>query len=183
LEHVYFETLLISRVLLIAIENGGTVPDPELILLVEDNEDHALLIRRAFWKGTPISPLQVVTSGEEAIEYLQGAGRYSNWAEFPLPTVAVLDLKLPGIDGFEVLRWIRKQHGLRALRVVVMTCSELDQDVNLAYQLGANSFIVKPVALEDLIQMIEVSRRYWLRFDKAPEVFRAGTTTDGRGKV
>jgi CheY-like chemotaxis protein len=153
--------------------------DPELTLLIEDNEDHALLIRRAFLKGNPINPLQVVTSGEEAVEYLEGAGRYSNWSEYPLPTAVVLDLKLPGIDGFEVLRWIRKQSGLRTLRVVVMTCSELDQDVNLAYQLGANSFIVKPAALEDLIQMIEVSRSYWLRFDKAPEVFRAGTTTCG----
>jgi CheY-like chemotaxis protein len=153
------------------------VPDPELILLVEDNEDHALLIRRAFWKGIPISPLQAVTSGEEAIEYLEGTGRYSNQEEFPLPTVVVLDLKLPGMDGFDVLRWIRKHPGLKALRVVIMTCSELDQDLNLAYQLGANSFIVKPAALDDLIQMIEVSRKYWL-FDKAPELFRARRTTD-----
>jgi len=158
---------------------GVRACDQELILLVEDNEDHVLLIRRAFLKGNPTSPLHIVTSGEEAIEYLEGAGRYSNWSEFPLPTVVVLDLKLPGIDGFEVLSWIRKQPGLRTLRVVVMTCWELDQDVNLAYELGANSFIVKPAALEDLIQMIEMSRSYCLSFDKAPEVFRAGTTTGG----
>ena len=161
---------------------GVRACDQELILFVEDNEDHVLLIRRAFLKENPTTPLHVVTSGEEAIEYLEGAGRYSNWWEFPLPTVVVLDLNLPGIDGFEVLSWIRKQPGLRTLRVVVMTCSELDQDVNLAYQLGANSFIVKPAALEDLIQMIEVSQSYWLRFDQAPEVFRAGTTAGGGEK-
>jgi CheY-like chemotaxis protein len=145
------------------------MPDPELILLVEDDEDHAFLIRRVCWKGTPIMPLQVVTSGEEAIEYLEGTGRYSNRAEFPLPAVVLLDLRLPSMDGFEVLRWIRQRPGIRTIRVMVMTCSELDHDVSLACVLGANSFITKPVDFASLIHMIEASRSYWLGFDKAPK--------------
>jgi CheY-like chemotaxis protein len=141
---------------------GVLACDQELILLVEDNEDHALLIRRGLCKSTPIKSLQVVTSGEEAIEYLEGTGRYCNRQEFPLPAVVLLDLDLPGISGFDVLRWIRKQAGLKPLRVVVITCSELEQDASLACILGANSFIVKPADLESLIQMIEASRAYWL---------------------
>ncbi len=159
------------------------MPDPDLILLVEDDEDHAFLIRRVFWKGTPIMPLQVVTSGEEAIEYLEGAGRYSNRAEFPLPRVVLLDLRLPGMDGFEVLRWIRQRPGLKTLRVVVMTCSEFEQDASLACILGADSFITKPADFASLIQMIQASRAFWLGFDTAPKVFRAGMTTDNGLKV
>ena len=140
--------------------------DQSLILLVEDNEDHALLIRRGLCKGTSIESLQVVTSGEEAIEYLAGTGRYSDRDEFPLPAVLLLDLSLPGISGFDVLRWIRRQTGLKTLRVVVITCSELEQDVSLACTLGANSFIVNPVDLDSLIRMVEASRSYWLGIDK-----------------
>jgi len=157
--------------------------DQEIILLVEDNEDHAFLIRRGFGKSTPIESLQVVTSGEEAIEYLEGTGRYSNREEFPLPAVVLLDLDLPGISGFDVLRWIRKQTELKTLRVVVITCSELEQDVSLACILGANSFIVKPVDLESLIQMIEASRAYWLGSDKTPQAFRGHTIMEGGRKV
>src|SRR5580765_3824471 len=134
----------------------------ELILVVEDNEDHALLIRRGLCKGSPVESLQVVISGEEALEYLGGTGRYSNRDELSLPSVVLLDLELPGISGFEVLRWIREQTELKSVWVVVITCSELEQNASLASILGANSFIVKPRDLDSLIQMIEASRPYWL---------------------
>jgi len=136
--------------------------DREMILLVEDNEDHAFLIRRGLCKGPSVGPLQVVISGEEAIEYLSGTGRYSDRDEFPLPSVVLLDLELPGVSGFEVLRWIRKQTELNNVWVVVITCSELEQDASFASILGANSFILKPRDLDSLIQMVEASRPYWL---------------------
>lgn len=139
-----------------------SMSDRELILLVEDNEDHALLIRRGLCKGPSIESLQVVISGEEAIEYLSGIGRYSDRDEFPLPSVVLLDLELPGVSGFEVLRWIRKQTELNNVWVVVITCSESKQDASFASILGANSFILKPRDLESLIQMVEASRPYWL---------------------
>ena len=138
----------------------------QLILLVEDNDEHALLIRRGLCKGTAIESVQIVTSGEEAIEYLEGTGRYSHRDEFPLPSVVLLDLDLPGISGFDVLRWIRKQPILKTLWVVVITCSVLEQDVSLASILGANSFIVKPRDLDSLIQMVEASRSYWMGADE-----------------
>jgi CheY-like chemotaxis protein len=146
--------------------------DQSIILLVEDNDDHVLLLRRAFKSLRMLNPLQVVRSGEEAIEYLGGIGRYLNRKEFPLPSLVLLDLKLKGIDGFDVLRWIRGQDGLRKLRVVVLSSSNLMSDVNEAYQLGANSFLTKPTDFEDLLQIMHAFQGYWFWTDMEPEAFR-----------
>ena len=143
-----------------------------LFLLVEDNEDHVVLIRRAFTKSKIVNPVQVVPNGEEAIAYLQGTGRFANRAEFPLPALILLDLKLSGMDGFDVLRWIRAQPSLQAIRVIVLTSSNAIKDVNLAYQLGANSFLIKPVDFDDFVRLTQALQGYWLWFDKAPEVSR-----------
>lgn len=143
-----------------------------LFLLVEDNEDHVVLIRRAFAKSKIVNPLQVLRRGEDAIAYLEGSGRFSNRTEFPLPSVILLDLKLTGIDGFEVLRWIRRQPSLRAVRVVVLTSSNEIRDVNLAYQLGANSFLVKPVDFEDFVHVTQALQGYWLWIDREPQISR-----------
>ena len=125
-----------------------------LFLLIEDTENDVLLIRRAFAQAKILNPLQVVNSAEEAIAYLRAQGRYSSRAEFPLQALILLDLKLPGMDGFEFLRWIRQQPGLETTRIVVLTSSDLTHDVNLAYQLGANSFLVKPVDFDALNAII-----------------------------
>jgi CheY-like chemotaxis protein len=148
-----------------------------VFLLVEDSENDAILIRRAFHKGNIINPLQVVSSGDQAIAYLSGEGVFANRAEYPLPDLVLLDLKLPGIDGFEVLRWIRQQPTLKALRVVVLTSSDRIQDVNLAYQLGANSFLVKPVDFERFVEISQALKGYWIWLSRAPEVSRPFTGT------
>jgi CheY-like chemotaxis protein len=146
--------------------------DQALFLLVEDSETDAILIRRAFVKGNIVNPLQVVGTGDQAIAYLKGEGAFSNRAEYPLPELVLLDLKLPGIDGFQVLRWIRQQPELKALRVVVLTSSDRIQDVNLAYQLGANSFLVKPVDFERFVEISQALKGYWLWLSRAPEITR-----------
>lgn len=156
----------------------GPTSDQDLILLVEDDEDQVLSIRRSFWKARVLNPLHVVRSGEEAIEYLGGTGRYSNRPEYPLPAVVLLDLKLVCMDGFEMLRWIRQRTGLEGLRVVVLTLSNRLQDMNLAYQLGANSFLVKPMDLESLIQIMNAFRGYWLWMKEAPEALRTSGTIE-----
>src|SRR3989442_7719191 len=115
--------------------------DKAVILLAEDREDDILLIRRAFEKGGIRNPLFVVRDGEEVVSYLEGIGRYSNREEYPLPDLLLLDLKMPRMDGFDVLRWLRQQPGLGSLRVVVLTASDQIRDVNVAYRLGANSFM------------------------------------------
>src|SRR5579864_3774700 len=148
------------------------MPDNALFLLVEDDEDQVNLVRRAFRKANIVNPLQVVRSGQEAMVYLEGAGPYSNRDEFPLPKLVLLDLKMPGIDGFDVLRWIRRQPGLSSLRVVVLTASNETRDVNLAYELGANSFLVKPVDFGDFVQLTQALQGYWIWLNTNPEAFR-----------
>jgi CheY-like chemotaxis protein len=147
------------------------MPDRALFLLVEDDEDQVSLVRRAFLKANIVNPMQIVRSGEEAMVYLEGAGPYANRDEFPLPRLILLDLKMPGISGFDVLRWIRKQPALATLRVVVLTASNEIRDVNLAYELGANSFLVKPVDFDDFVRLSRAIQGYWIWLSKSPETF------------
>jgi CheY-like chemotaxis protein len=114
----------------------------------------------------------VVWNGQEAIAYLKGAGKYSNRDEYPLPDLLLLDLKMPRVNGFEVLQWIRQQPGLAPLRVLVLTSSDQIRDVNEAYRLGANSFLVKPLDFEDFAQLGYLIQEFWLKASKTPETFR-----------
>jgi CheY-like chemotaxis protein len=143
-----------------------------VILLAEDDEDDILLVRRAFKDLGILNPLHVVRDGDEAIAYLKGVGEYSNRAEYPLPSLLLLDLKMPRIDGFEVLQWIRSEPNLRPLRVIVLTSSGQMQDVNEAYHLGANSFLVKPQDFSNFITLLNSLQSYWLRRDQSPEITR-----------
>jgi CheY-like chemotaxis protein len=132
-----------------------SIPLRPLILVVEDNEDDVLLIRRAFERAMTDNPLHILRSGSEAIEYLNGDPPYEDRTQHPLPAMVLLDIKLPQTDGFEVLRWIRSRTDLAPLSVVMLTSSDHIRDVNLAYQLGANSFLVKPL---DFCNAAELSR-------------------------
>jgi CheY-like chemotaxis protein len=153
--------------------------DHALFLLVEDSVEDVSLLRRAFLKGKILNPLHVVRSGEEAIMYLGGFGPYSNRAEYPLPSLVLLDLKMPGMDGFEVLQWIRREPGIATLRVVVLTGSGATEDVNRAYKLGANSFLIKPADFEKFVEISEALRGYWLWMSEAPETARLPDKTVG----
>jgi CheY-like chemotaxis protein len=152
--------------------NKELLVDSGVILLAEDREDDIVLIRKAFSKASFLNPLHVVRDGEEAIAYLSGTGHYANRPEYPLPELLLLDLKMPKVDGFEVLSWIRRQPDLAALRVVVLTSSDRIQDVNRAYQLGANSFLVKPVDFEHFVEVTKALKGYWLWMTKAPQISR-----------
>jgi CheY-like chemotaxis protein len=154
------------------------VSSQAVFLVVEDNADDVLLLKKAFQRSGITNPIQVVSNGVEAMLYLEGSGRFRNRSEFPLPKLVLLDLKLPGISGFEVLEWIREQPGLKALRVIVLTSSNEIRDVNRAYALGANSFLVKPNELEDLCRIASAIRGYWVWIDKAPEISRPEAATE-----
>src|SRR5258705_11385830 len=106
--------------------------------------------------------LEDVSGAEETTGFYKGGGPPANRHEYPLPALMLLDLKMPRKDGFEVLHWIRQQPSLKTLRVVVLTASDQMRDVNRAYQLGANSFLVKPTDFEDFITMILSLSGYWL---------------------
>src|SRR5207249_4077899 len=112
--------------------------DGQFILLAEDNADDVLLIQRAFQKAGLRQALQVVQDGGQAIDYLSGNGIYADRDKYPLPYLLLLDLKMPGTDGFEVLQWARSDPNIKRLLIVVLTASNLQEDVDRAYDLGAN---------------------------------------------
>jgi CheY-like chemotaxis protein len=148
-----------------------TVPagDALPILLVEDNVDEQMLIRRAFAKARLSNPLHVVGDGDAAVAYLSGEGAYADRARHPLPCVVLLDLKLPRRSGHEVLEWRRNQAGVVArIPVVVLTSSRESADVNRAYDLGANSYLTKPVAFEGLLEMVKGLGLYWVVLNENP---------------
>jgi CheY-like chemotaxis protein len=138
------------------------------VLLVEDDPNDVLLIRRAFTKANLQFPVQVVDNGEAAVLYLSGEGAYSDRDQHPLPILVLLDLKLPCRSGHEVLAWLRQQPSLKRLPVVVLTSSQEMGDINRAYDLGANSYLVKPVAFNALIEIVKTLDLYWMTFNQAP---------------
>jgi len=139
-----------------------------LILLVEDDPDDVLLIQRAFQKAGFNETLRVVSDGEQAIDYLQGKGAYASRERFPLPFLVLLDLKMPGTDGFDVLQFVRNEPTLKRLLVVVLTSSNLQSDVDKAYDLGANSYLVKPVEFDEMVGMIKRFEVYWTEINRTP---------------
>ncbi len=140
------------------------------ILLVEDDPNDVFFIKRAFEKAKIVNPIYVVEDGEEAILYLEGYGKYTDREKFPVPFLILLDLKLPKKSGFEVLEWIKTKDKLKRIPVVVLTSSSESPDINRAYDLGANSYLVKPVSLENLIEMVKVLELYWIILNKKPEI-------------
>ena len=145
-----------------------------VVLLADDNEDDVLALRHALRRAGIDVPLQVVEDGEEAIAYLRGVGKFSNRAEFPLPDLLLLDLRMPKLDGFEVLEWLRQQPSLAPLRTIVLTMSDDVFDVDRAFALGANSFLTKSMDLLDFGNILEATFNYWLKTTRAPHVHRPG---------
>jgi len=140
------------------------------LLVVEDNIDDFLLLKRAMRNAKLQNPLQHVDDGEKAIQYLSGLPPYDDRTRWPMPLVVLLDLKLPRRSGFEVLAWLRSQEGLRRLPVVVLTSSDQNEDIKKAYDLGANSYLVKPGTLEDLIKLTQLVDMYWVLCNKPAEL-------------
>lgn len=143
-----------------------------LFLLVDDNDDDIRLVHRAFTKARVTNPLQIVRSGEEAIQYLVGKEKYANRREYPLPGLVLLDIKMPGLDGLDVLQWIRQQPDLGEIGVIMLTSSDDMRDVNRAYELGADSFLVKPLDFERFAEISQALAGYWVWMDKMPEPHR-----------
>jgi len=141
------------------------------ILLAEDDENDVMLIKRAFAKSHVVNPIACVPNGEEVVAYLSGAGGFSDRGAHPLPFMMLLDLKLPRLSGHEVLKWLRAQNnGLKRLPVVVLTSSREPADINRAYELGANSYLVKPVVFEEFTALLKQLQVYWLMLSEHPEL-------------
>jgi CheY-like chemotaxis protein len=141
---------------------------PLNILLVEDNPDHAELVRRNLESFQVANYLHHVEDGAAALDYIFGQGIYADRVQFPAPDLVLLDLRLPRVDGLEVLRLVKTHPTLHCTPIVVLTTSDAERDVAMAYEYHANSFVTKPVDFHRLSQLIKDLGFYWLAWNKKP---------------
>jgi CheY-like chemotaxis protein len=145
--------------------NGRTMTASRAILLVEDNEDDLFLMKRALLSARIVNPVLVVETGQEAMDYLGGVGKFADRDSYPLPAAVFIDLKLPFVLGYEVLAWIRRQKEFESLVVIVLTSSNEASDLNRCYSLGANSYLVKPPTAEQLEARAKAFTWQWLEYE------------------
>lgn len=138
------------------------------ILLAEDSADDVFLLERAYKKAKLTNPLKIVSDGEEVLAYLKGEGVYSDRSQYPFPALLLLDIKMPRMNGLEVLSAIRQDPSLRRLVVIFLTASNLEQDVNSAFDLQANSYLVKPLDTDGMVDTLDKVKGYWLRINQYP---------------
>lgn len=141
-------------------------------MLADDDENEAFLTTRAFEQAGVANRLLVVSSGQAAIEYLAGKGHFANREAHPLPCLLLLDQKLQDRSGLEVLEWVRSQSTVCTLPVLVLSASDSDGDVQAAYLVGANGYLVKPTKFDDMLAMARSIKEYWLNVNRAPSLAR-----------
>jgi CheY-like chemotaxis protein len=145
------------------------------ILLIEDEPTDAALLLRSFKKAEVLNPVVHLNHGDDALRYLAGKAEYADRKKHPLPALILLDLKLPGMTGIQLLQWRRIEGEIRRIPVVVLTTDDDPATVNATYDLGANSYLVKPGDATSVYSMVKTIQRYWIALNKTPElVMRAG---------
>ncbi|MBW4054082.1 MAG: response regulator [Proteobacteria bacterium] len=142
--------------------------EPLTILLVEDNPDHAELVMRNMEDFQVANKIIHVEDGEAALDYLWGRGEYADRRSFPIPHLMLLDLRLPKVDGLEVLKEVKSNADLRAMPVVILTTSDAERDMAKAYKFHANSYVTKPVNFGEFSRLLKDLGFYWLAWNKRP---------------
>lgn len=138
------------------------------VLVAEDNSNDVFLLKHALKKAELTNPVRFVADGEEVMAYLQGDGRYEDRVQNPFPAILLMDIKMPRLDGLETLALIRNDPRFQRLVVIMLTSSNREQDVNRAFDLGANSYLVKPARIEAMLGILEQIRGYWLGLNNFP---------------
>jgi len=141
-----------------------------VIMLVEDDPSDAAILLRSFEKAGVMNPIVHLKNGDDALGYLSGIGRYSDRVKHPLPVLILLDLKLPGTSGLQLLQWLRTRRDIKRIPVVVLTADESSSTINAAYDLGANSYLVKPGDGAAVANMVQGIRRYWIELNEPPQL-------------
>jgi len=141
---------------------------PITILMADDDADDRALTKEALVEGRLVNTIRFVEHGEELLEYLKRTGRYAPPADAPRPGLILLDLNMPRKDGRTVLKEIKSDPDLRTIPVVVLTTSKADEDVYRSYDLGVNSYIVKPVTFEALVDILQTLEKYWFEIVELP---------------
>lgn len=140
------------------------------ILYVEDNEDDQFFLKQAFAAAEIENTVHVVGDGQTAIDYLSSQGAFTEPQKYPTPCLVILDLKLPKLHGLDVLRWIRAHKEFKSVVVVILSSSPLRDDVDIAYDIGVNSFVVKPLTADQMTRIARLIKEYWLETNEFPSV-------------
>lgn len=138
------------------------------IMLVEDNQMDVVLTLDAFKEAHLKNPIHISRSGEDARDYLLGQGKYQDRQQHPLPDLILLDLKLPGLSGHDLLKILKKKPGLKRIPVIILTSSAEEGDRALGYDLGANSYLVKPISFDGFLEVVGTIKDYWLTLNLGP---------------
>jgi len=141
---------------------------PIVILLAEDDPDDQLMIKEALEENRVINNFYIVEDGVELMDYLKNKGKYSNPASAPRPGIILLDLNMPRKDGREALQEIKGDPDLCTIPVIVLTTSKVEEDILRTYNIGASSFITKPVSFEDLVEVMKILKKYWFEIVELP---------------
>jgi CheY-like chemotaxis protein len=142
--------------------------EPASILIIEDEEAHAQLTQRAIRKSGNANHIDIVYDGEQGLDYLFNRGKYADKSRFPCPGLVLLDIKLPGIDGIEVLREIKEHPVLRKIPVIMLTTSVREEDMAKSYGHHANSYLTKPVGFKQFEEKIGQLDFYWMIINESP---------------
>lgn len=142
----------------------------QCVLVADDEANDIYLLQRAFRDAAVNDPLLSVEDGQEVMEYLAGAGKFADRDQFPFPSVLILDLKMPRKDGMEVLEWIRSADGFGCLPTIIFSSSAHPSDVEKAYMLGANAFVVKPAGIEERTEFARMIKSFWLTLVEPPPI-------------
>jgi CheY-like chemotaxis protein len=153
------------------------------ILLVDSDQDMARFAMLALQRVGVITPVQLVGTAEEAIDYLKGSGKYQDREDFPLPVLLLLDLKLSEMSGLEFLRWLRQEPVLNRAPVIVLTQPGPEGEIERAYELGCNSFLVKPPSFNTLLVMMQALVLYWLGLNLPPQLPSPNYASPPKGAV
>ena len=147
---------------------------PIVILLVEDNPDHVLIIKRGLAANNVANEVKVATDGQEAMDYLLHQGEYTDPEKSPRPGLILLDIKLPKLDGFEVLQRIKQDPALKCIPVIILTSSDQEVDIAKGYLKGANSYVSKPMQFKEFIDKVRRLELYWIIVNKLPQLAEQG---------
>lgn len=148
------------------------------ILIIEDDAADAALLQRAFEKAKVLNPILHLKDGDKALAYLAGVGEYADRLQYPIPALILLDLKLPGMTGLQLLQWMRARRDIKRIPVVVLTSSDEASMVNAAYDIGANSYLIKPGDPAAIHGMVETIQRYWIDLNEIPKLVMRAEQAD-----
>jgi CheY-like chemotaxis protein len=133
------------------------------VLMADDSPEDRFFVHRALDASGVGDFFQGVSDGQEAIDYLRAEGQFANREQFPFPNILLVDLKMPGVDGFGLLKWLMAHPECKVIPTIIFSSSYIESDIHQAYVLGANAYIVKPCAAQELVELIQITYKFWAR--------------------